>query len=343
MAPKSLRQVALSAGVSPATVSRVVSNSAYVSAEIQDRVRAAALKLGVDLRPKRKSSIITFILSNRSILHPYHSRVLAGAEAYCTEQGYDMVFLTFHYQTNLPVKKMHAPQILERGGLCRGAILAGTNSSSFLTLLSERGLHFSVLGNNVVGPWQPSLYDVVWSDDIHGAIQMTHYLQSLNHRNIWFVGDCDLPWFLRCAEGYKIAMADAGLPAHVSGIHSENPRQVGYLTAKVVLAQGESVTAFLAGTDEVAIGIYDALGELGLRVPDDVSVVGISDIEAGMLHPALTTVREFPEQIGRYLARMVIDRLSSTRQSGPKEFTVPTQLVKRSSCMFSTVAAAVKK
>jgi DNA-binding LacI/PurR family transcriptional regulator len=336
-----MRQVAASAGVSPATVSRVVSGSTYVSAEIQDRVKKAALKLGVDLHPKRKSSIIAFLLSNRNILHPYHSRVLAGASAYCTEQGYDMVFLTFHYQMNLPAKKIHPPQILERGSLCRGAILAGTNSDGFLTLLSARGFHFSVLGNNVVGDWRSDPYDVVWSDDFYGATYITRYLQSLGHRDIWFVGDCDLPWFARCAEGYRIAMSDAGLPPRVSGIHSESPREVGYLTAKSILAQREPVSAFFAGTDEVAMGIYDALGEVGLRVPSDISVVGVSDIEAGMLHPALTTVREFPEQVGRYLAEMVITRINATEQLAPQEFTVPTQLIKRDSCMVLSVPVEV--
>jgi DNA-binding LacI/PurR family transcriptional regulator len=338
-----MRQVAACAGVSAATVSRIISGSAYVSPEVQERVRKAALKLGIDLHPKRKSSIIAFVLSNRSILHPYHSRVLAGAEAYCTEQGYDMVFLTFHYRTNLPVKKIHPPQILERGSLCRGAILAGTNSNNFLTLLSERGLHFSVLGNNVVGGWQPDPYDVVWSDDVHGAIHMTRYLQSLGHRDIWFVGDCDLPWFARCAEGYRVAMVDAGLQARFNGIHSENPREIGYLTAKSILAQGEVVTAFFAGTDEVAMGIYDALGEVGLRVPGDVSVVGVSDIEAGMLHPALTSVREFPEQVGRYLAEMVINRLNSIEPLASQEFTVPTQIIKRESCAPAVVAAEMAR
>jgi DNA-binding LacI/PurR family transcriptional regulator len=91
------KDVAKAAGVSFATVSRVATNGARVSPEVAKRVTEAAQKLGVDLQRKAKTKVIGFMLSNRQILHSFHSLLLAGAEAYCTEHDYNTLFLPIHY------------------------------------------------------------------------------------------------------------------------------------------------------------------------------------------------------------------------------------------------------
>ena len=81
-----LQEIARKAKVSPATVSRVVNQSASVSEELAARVRAAREKLGIDLRRSPRSRLIAFVLSNRPLLHPFHSQVLTAAQAYCEAQ-----------------------------------------------------------------------------------------------------------------------------------------------------------------------------------------------------------------------------------------------------------------
>src|SRR6516164_8392437 len=95
-----LIDVARAANVSPATVSRLIGGRAHVTAEMRDRVIKAAIRLGFDLDRGRKSRIIAFLLSNRGVLHPFHSAVLMGAEAYCTEYNYGLLFLPFQYPTD---------------------------------------------------------------------------------------------------------------------------------------------------------------------------------------------------------------------------------------------------
>jgi DNA-binding LacI/PurR family transcriptional regulator len=323
-------QVARLAGVSPATVSRVAKGSAYVDAEIEARVREAASRLGLDLL-RNRPRVIGMILSNREILHPYHSHILTGAEAYCAAHDYSVLFLTFRYDAGVPWQKLNLPRVLQRRDLLSGLIVAGTNSPNLLDLLSRKRIPFAVLGDNVLGGWEPDKYDVVWSDDVQGADEMTRYLQSLGHRDIWFIGTRRLSWFARRYSGYAKAMEDAGLRARLSEFDRVSVQEIGYLATKSIFAGGEAVTAIFAAGDLVAEGVYEALRDRGLRVPEDISVAGFNDIEGAVMHPPLTTVRQFPDQVGTQLAKLIVERVKRP-DLAPQQFTIPTQIIKRESC-----------
>ena len=336
---KTFQQVADLAKVSLATVSRVANGSARVSPEVQQRVKEAALRLGVDLYRQSKANVIAFLLCNRDLLHPFHSRVLIGAEAYCAAQNYNMLFLSFRYPPNIPWREVYLSPILQRRDVVRAVIVAGVNSQNFLDVLDHKGISFAILGNNVIDQWQPEEYDVVWFDDIQGGYEATRYLQSSGHREIWFVGNYRLPWFARRYDGYRRRMEEAGLTPRQAGVDSSNEQEVGYLAAKSILVQKKAVTAIFTGSDSAAEGTYRALRDAGLHVPEDISVVGFNDIEAAMLHPSLTTVRVFPEQVGQHLAELLLNRLTRP-DLPPQQLTIPTQLVRRESCRHLTTAEA---
>ncbi len=328
---RGLRDVAQAARVSLATVSRVANSTSTVDRELQKRVRKAAQELGIDLVRKNKTKILVFVLSNRDLLHPFHSRVLAGAQKHSAALGWDMVFLRFDYSASIPWNELHLPLIMLRRDIVRGAILSGTNSQNLLVSLTRRGLPFAVLGNNVRGEWDPESYDVVWTDDIGGAYEITRYLQSMGHRDIWHIGNYQLPWMSRCCEGYRRAMAEAGLPPRVNVQYSEEPEEIGYLATKSILAQSKPVSAIFAGSDAAALGVYKAVEDCGLRIPRDLSVVGIGDATVAGLHPGLTTGQEFPEQVGGNIAELVLKRIDQPDLM-PQHVTIPTKIVKRESC-----------
>jgi DNA-binding LacI/PurR family transcriptional regulator len=242
-----------------------------------------------------------------------------------------MVFLSFDYSPSPPWNELHLPLILRRRDIVRAAILSGTNSQNLLLSLTRRSLPFAVLGNNVIGEWRPENYDVVWSDDIGGAYEITRYLQSIGHRDIWHVGNYELPWLARCYEGYRRAMAEAGLPCHPGGQHSAQAEEIGYLATKSILARHEPVSAIVAGSDVIAMGVYKALDDCGIRIPEDISVAGEGDAGAAGLHPLLTTAQEFPEQVGSYMAEIVLSRVAHPDQPC-QHVTIPTKLVRRESC-----------
>jgi LacI family transcriptional regulator, galactose operon repressor len=327
----SLQRVAKLAGVSPATVTRVARGQMGVDSAIRVRVRKAASQLGLDLDRRRneKSTIIAFLLSNRDVLHSFQAHILFGAEAYCASQDKELLFMSLRYSPNTPPGDLHLPRILSQRNIVRAVILGGTNSPNMLMALRQREIPFAVLGNNVLGDWLHEEYDAVYSDDVQGAFDLTSQLIAYGHRDIWFIGDIDLPWYARCAKGYRQSMLNAGLQPRFSEIHSDD-RQLGYLATRSILLRREQVTAIFAGSDQIARGVYEALHEGGLSVPDEISVAGFNDSEGALMHPALTSVAEFPEELGKHLAEFVLRRTQDPDRP-PQQLTIPTRVMLRAS------------
>jgi len=331
VAKTTIQDVARLAGVSVATVSRVATGNERVSAELRARVMKAASELKIELNGKGKAKIIAFILANRDLFNTFHAGIMVGAEAYCASHDCGLLFLPLRYGGNVPWQNLHLPSILERPGPVAAAIVAGKNYQNLLDLLAHRGLSVVVMGNNVVGEWDQDKYGTLYFDDVEGAYDATRYLQSLGHRDIWYVGNRQLTWFERRYEGYRRAMQVAGLAPRINEFDSGEGEDLGYLATKSILKSGESMTALFAGDDAVARGAYKAIHESGLRIPDDISVMGFNDTEAGSLHPPLTSVRVFTEQMGREMAALAFARLGRP-DVPPEVITIPTQVVKRESC-----------
>ena len=324
-----LRDVARLAKVSSATVSRVASGNPQVDPEIQAAVYAAAKKLGMDLTSTRKNRTIAFVLGNRDTVNEFQSRILLGAEGHCAQHNWDLHFISFRCDLSAPPANLRLPEALTRANRVSGVILSGTHSVSILSALQEKRIPFSVVANNIVGDWRPEEFDCVSTDDVRGAAEVTQHLISRGHRSIWFIGNQRLPWFARCAQGYSQTMKDAGLEPRFSEIRSED-RELGYLAAKSLLASGARPTALFAGNDQAASGVYQALQESGIRIPDDISVAGFNDTLGDLLHPGLTTAREFPKELGNHLAEFTLRRIQEPNIP-PQQLTIPTELVKRES------------
>jgi len=329
-----LQAVAALAKVSPATVSRLVNRTTRVSAAVETRIRKAAAQLNFDLNGKRSNRLIAYILANRSLLHPFHSQVLVAAEAHCAAQDYNLLFFPLHYSPSQHWTKLDVPRVLHRPDMIDGFIVAGVNYQNLLDLLTDIRLPFAVLGDTVQGEWQTKAYDTACVDDRQGAYELTRYLQGLGHTRIAFVANNRLAWFQRRCESYRRAMKEAGLAPLVAEIDSEHEHEVGFLAMKQLLAgHPGQIDAVFGGSDATCHGIYAALREAGLKIPEDISVCGFNDTpEATVLYPPLTSVRVFPELIGRQLAEMVLARIAKGA-AGPQQRMIPTQLVKRESCL----------
>ena len=334
-----LQEIALAAKVSVATASRVINNTGRVSPEIARRVKNAVAKLGAHAQRPDQARTICFLLANRTMLHPFHAHVLMGAQEYAADREYHILFYPFQYRPDASPEDIRLPLLFERRGLVDGYVVGGINSPNLLQLLTHTGVPFAVLGNNVLGDWQPEQFDVVWMDDVAGAHELTKYLQSLGHRDIWFLGESRFP-VARMREGYSRAMQEAGLEPHVLEGDSDSEYDAGYLAAKTLLSSRADVTAVFAHSDSVAHGVFEAVLGSGLKIPEQISVAGFGDRpEAAALTPPLTTVWGYPEQVGRRLAELVLNRIK-TPDLAPQRCVLPMRLIKRDSCS-KTVAATV--
>src|SRR5690242_16931480 len=126
------KEIARSAGVSLATVSRVFNGNTRVSRELYEQVSKAAHQLGISLQQEQTQVTLAFVLSNREMLHTFHSRILFGAYEYCRAHGADDLFLCFYYSSIAPWNELVLPKVLRRRDVAQAAILAGTNSDNLL-------------------------------------------------------------------------------------------------------------------------------------------------------------------------------------------------------------------
>jgi DNA-binding LacI/PurR family transcriptional regulator len=172
----------------------------------------------------------------------------------------------------------------------------------------------------------------VYFDDVGGAYDVTRYLQSLGHKRIGFIGNTKLPWYERRFQGYTRAMDEAHLEVCSTELSLREGEEMSYLATKLMLLHAPAPTAIFAGDDSVAADIYKAVRDSGLNIPRDISVAGFNDtLVASCLHPALTSVRVFTDELGRHLAESLLKTIAQPDQP-IRALTLPTQLVRRESC-----------
>jgi len=337
--PVTLKQVSHRAKVAAGTVSRVINQHPNVDPELRKRVEQAILEL--NYRPnaraqsfvRNSSPIVSFILSNRSFLHPLHSRILQGVESYCEEAGHFVLFTRFRYEPDTPPAELRLPGVLRSHGIADSVILAGTNYQNFVEALDEMSAKYVLLANNFVGTAPRAAVDQVRFNDDAGAFDATRHLIELGHKDIWYIGDTSLPWYNARHLAYLRAMANAGLePRSQTVALSDDYFQNGLSSVRMILDGKRPVTAIFAGTDELAFGVWEGLRQRNLDVPRDVSLIGFDNHSGAMKLPQLTSVSVDAEEVGRQLARLAIAKLKPDCAPMP-EVVIPTSLVKRETCL----------
>ncbi len=343
-----IKEVARKARVGIATVSRVLNNSARVDPHTRERVSAAIRRLGY--RPnaqgrrlvKRSTETVCFVLSNRDFMNPFHSGILWGAERFLAEAGQNVVFTNLRYSRETPASELALPRILTNRGIVDGVILSGTNYPNLLGAMNQLRVPYILLGNNIIGPDQRQHRDAVRTDAVYyeergSARALMERLVRLGHRAIWFVGDTRMPWFRRRLESYRAVVREHGIiPREFTSPHDGDYRDYGLAygewAAEHILRSRQPVTAIFAGNDGIAYGIWKMLQRQGLRIPNDVSLVGFDDVkEARLTDPPLTTIHVPLEQVGRECARLLLEKLAAPERRRPR-LVVPTTVVERGSC-----------
>jgi LacI family transcriptional regulator len=333
-----IRDVARRAGVAVGTVSRVVNSHPDVNEELRVRVLRAAQEL--DYRPnararsfaRNSSAVLSFILSNRDFLQPFHAHVLQGVQEHCEEAGYFVMYTCFRYSPTVSPAQIALPGVLQSHGVADCVVLAGVNYDNFIGVLEKRHVHYVLLANNFVSKRRRKLLDQVRFDDFTGAADATRYLIQLGHKHIWYIGDASLPWYRTRYEAFSQVMNEAGLqPMAQTQALSDDRFMNGMESVQMLLERKTFVTAIFAGTDDVAYGAWEGIRRHGMQVPRDMSLVGFDDQQGLLRVPSLTSVRVDTEEIGRQLAKMAIAKIASKGQS-LKEVLIPTKLVKRETC-----------
>ena len=331
-----IREVARAAGVGIGTISRVINSSSQVSRKTRTRVLDAIQRLG--FRPnaqarrmlKRRAEMVCFLLSNRDFLHPFHARILQGVESYASAVHQHVLFAALHYSPRVPPERIDLPPVLQEHGLIDGVILAGTIYPNLLRRIETVHMPFVAFSNNVVGMNGKYVFDEVGFDDFNGTLQATRHLIQKGHRDIAFCGDLSYPWIRRRFDGYSKAMRESKLkPVSATARRPQSFVEFGQNSVAEVLSRKPLPTAIVAGNDEIAYGIWRSLVRQGVRVPEDISLVGFDDREeAVLMDPPLSTVRVHKEEIGETCMKMLLERLHHPQMAFSQRI-LPTEFVAR--------------
>ncbi len=329
-----LEAVARRAGVSRATVSRVVNDSPKVSPDVRRAVEQAIVALGYvpnraarALVTRRSDSIGVVITepSGRLFTDPFFPRLLRGISAELSARDRQLVLLM---PASAGDERRTATYLT--GGHVDGVLLTSLHGDDPLPAqLIARGVPV-VLGGRPLHDAGVSYVDV---DNREGArAAVAHLLASGRRRVATIAGPSDMAAGIDRLAGYRGALDDAGIAADAALIATADFTSDGGADAmRTILAARPDVDAVFAASDAMAAGALDAILAAGRRVPDDVAVVGYDDSPiAAATRPPLTSVRQPIEEMGREMARLLIEAIER-RDHAVRRVVLATELVRRAS------------
>ena len=320
--------VAEAAGVSVSTVSRVLNAKVDVASDTQDRVLAVIDELGYTSNlaarsmRSRKTNLIGLVVPD--IGFPYSIDIMKGINRAIAESTFDLLLYTTGdiRKSGTASHEQHYVSLLNNS-ITDGLVIVASAAADFISdspIVS-------------VDPHRDNPnYPYVQATNYQGAIDATEYLLRLGHRRIAFItGRSEIESGQRRLNGYRDTLSKAGVTLEDKlVVPGDFTTETGYMRALDLFGLEDPPSAIFAANDQSAIGVFQAADELGIRIPEDCSVIGFDNItEAKYL--GLTTVDQSLEEMG-YIAIQMLIKLVNDEPLEEHIHKMPTKLVERSSC-----------
>lgn len=330
-----IRQVAARAGVSIAAVSRILNNDETYKATEETRKKVMEAVRELDYTPspsyaKRKKAVKNKIgvftrLTEERTKDSYYSAILNGISDYIRRKGYELEFVQSQYDIVDP----QSLQTLLSKNIC-GLVLMNPLDEKTLALIRSKVKHIVGIDTDI------HEIDNIRYNRFEAGMYAMNYLIDNGHKKIAFIGSFGDTngkiIYPGRFDAYEKAMRNNNLPINPEWIiDCKWTRQICFDKTQELMRSTDRPTALFIASDYMAIASISAMHESGLRVPEDVSVVGISDIEMSKyLNPPLTTVAIPQTEIGEIAASTLLARIEGDN-TVPKQIFVPTKLVIRDS------------
>lgn len=319
------------AGVSRSTVSRVVADNGYVSDDKRRAIQKAIVELGY-----RPNTLARALRSNRShvigavmvdIGTPYFANIIYGVQRAIRPAGKSLMVSSGYADQDQEARAVI--ELVDRS--CDGIVLYLERPlrDDAAEIVRQANIPVVSIGYQT----SPLSGGQVVLDNFGGARDAMRHLLQQGHRDIVYLsGDLGIGDAVHRLKGVAAALEEVQMTLDdievVSGLFHEN---FGYSAGVDMLARRRDFTAVFAGADVIAAGLYLALAEAGLRVPQDISVIGFDDgYHAKFMSPPLSTIRQEPDTLGELAARHLLTLLADP-SVGPLHTIVETSLVTRSS------------
>lgn len=319
--------VAQRAGVSPSTVSRILNGTANVRLEKQLLVRQAIDELGFRPDPTARGlaggRTMSIGVLTQFIDSPFYGEALRGIEDVLHKAQYVPLFVSGHWNQDEERARLGLLRDRKVDGII---VLTGKLTDQTLIAMA-RDLPIVVTGRRL----QANQLFSIDFDNIEGAGLAVRHLHALGHQEVAFIsGPLDHPDALQRLAGYRAELARCDMRVDDQLVsHGDFLESGGFRAMNQLLASRVHFTAVIAANDQMAYGARLALHRAGLRVPDDVSLVGFDDLpHSAFTLPPLTTVRQSVYEIGNLAAQAMVDLLA--RQE-PKPKLIPAEIIVRES------------
>ena len=329
-----IREIAELAGVSRTTISRVLSDSAFVSKNTRDRVteiiKKEEYKPSIIAQSLRTNRTRTIGLVLADIENPFYSRVAKGVIDAAEAKNYNVILCNSNNDINLEERDIRT--LIERGV---DGFLLTTVELKMKTIedLKDKGIPFLLLDCKLDIPG----VSYVVNDDYYGAELATEYLIKLGHKKIFFLGNRKLlslrerfRGFMDTLKRYEINNTDNFVPTKfikTGGIYNIE----GIIS--YILSRQENITAIFSGNDYLAIKSIEEINNKGIKIPEDISVIGYDNIEiSSMIKIPLTTIRQPKYLLGKLAAEQLLGILENRSDKELRRVILRPELVIRQSC-----------
>jgi DNA-binding LacI/PurR family transcriptional regulator len=332
-----IRDVARLAGVSVATISRYLNNSAPLAADTAERVQTAMTELDFTPHPaarslaSNKTYAIGLVLND--IGGEFYTPLLRGIESITSAEGYDLLI---HSTRNNQPAKTALPKAIKRRPLSENntdGLLIFINAVDEAELMRLKKINFPVVLIHQSSPNGLDIPMVTIENQSGGQQVVDHFIEEHSCKRIVFVqGPPDNEDSKAREKGYLLSLKNHGLPYDPElvvegGFESAQ----AYEAVMRLIKRGLSFDAIFTGDDDNAIGVIQALNESGKRIPEDVAVAGFDDsLFARILTPPLTTVRAPNELVGAEATRQLVNLIRG--ENTPIRTVLPVEMIIRRSC-----------
>jgi DNA-binding LacI/PurR family transcriptional regulator len=340
--PVTLADIAAEAQVTSMTVSRVINNSGYVHAETRERVLRVARKMNYRrnglARGLKRQRTETVGLVIGDIANPFAAELSRGVREVLEDRGYTLFICISEHTAKEDVQAFNSLADHRADGIIV-ATRASKTGNERLEELIDSGVPVSLIGRDFHHPHA----DLVFADNLKGGYEATRHLIDAGHRRIAFIGvSLTQGLRLRRFHGYLEALKDGGISVDeqmIVGGRDASEQMPGYSTEEMgydgmmkLLELRQRPTAVFARNDFTALGAFNAIKRAGLRIPDDIAVVGYDDVPlAQHTSPALTTVRQPTREQGRCAAEFLLNRIEGDSEQERVEKTFECELIIRES------------
>ncbi len=345
-----INDVAKKAGVSKSTVSLVLNNRPNVSEDTKATILRVIKEL--NYRPLKAAQAITskktrniglmeIIATHESpeklasrygistMIPTFAVDVARGIEEEAQREGYGLLFTTYY---GLPTPSLkNIPPMIDNYWIDGLLLVGGTFNEGFIKMLSKWKIPLVLVGGHL----SSNTANCVFADNAGGAIQAVEYLIGLGYSKIGFInGPLSTQTSFDKMQGYLSALQKHGIEFDKSLVEAGDfSAESGFEAMNKLLNRNEDLQAVFVGFDGMSIGAKKAISERGLKVSEDISMVGFEDSWiATHFDPPLTTIKIFKYEIGIAATRMLFELIAGRSLGKPKKVMIPTELVIRQSC-----------